>query len=168
MSRLTWPDLPNESNMMIYRESRREEEARLCKMVMATLEKEFADWETKDFIVRSTLRKNFIRYTDMPIEEMIGRLKKLEDAIQKQSSTSEFVETLRKLATYQHTCYLYSETELLVNMMVEDLNKMLQECFSTSYSEQKQTLQGSSEDSSSVQEKAETVKRERSNLPRYI
>lgn len=114
MSKSTWPDFPNESDKTFHRESRREEEARLCKMVMATLEKELASWEMKDFLERPTMRKNFTTYTDMPIEEMIARLKKLEDAIQKQSSTSEFVEPLRKLAAYQHTCYLYSETMLLV------------------------------------------------------
>jgi len=168
MSKLTWPELPNESNVMIYRESRREEETRLCKMVMATLEKELRNWDAKDFLERSTLRKNFTRYTDMQIEEMIGRLKKLEDAIQKQSSTSEFVETLRKLTTYQHTCYLYSETELLVSMMVEDLNRMLQECFSTNYSEQKQTSAGFSEETDSLHERSVIRKRERANIPHYI
>lgn len=53
-------------------------------------------------------------------------------------------------------------------MMVDDLNKKLQECFSTSYSEPKQTLSDSIGDSSSLQEKSEIIKRERPNLPRYI
>ena len=158
MSKQTWPDLPNESDTTVTGESRQEEEARLCKMVMTTLEKELENWETKDFIERSTLKKNFSRYTDMTIEEMIGRLNKLEDAIQKQSSTSEFVEPLRKLAAYQHTCFLYTETELLTSMMVEDLNKKLQDCFTTSYVEQGQ-------DSNDI-EKSEIIRRP--NLPRYI
>ena len=158
MSKQTWPDLPNESHTTVTGESRQEEEARLCKMVITTLEKELENWETKDFIERSTLKKNFSSHTDTSIEEMIGRLNKLEDAIQKQSSTSEFVEPLRKLAAYQHTCYLYTETELLISMMVEDLNKKLQECFTTSYIEQGQ-------DSNDI-EKSEIIRRP--NLPRYI
>ena len=160
MSEQKWPDLPNEYNVTTSIESRQEEEARLCKMVMTTLEKELKNWDAKDFLERSTLRKNFSGYTDMPIEEMIARLKKLEDAIQRQASTSEFVEPLRKLAAYQRTCYLYTETELLVNMMVDDLNRMIQECFTTSFSDQRH-------DSNRI-EKTEATRRERPNIPRYI
>jgi len=59
----------------------------------------------------------------------------------------------------------YSETELLVSMMVEDLNRMLQECFSTNYSEQKQTSAGFSEETDSLHERS-VIRNE--NAPTYL
>ena len=76
------------------------------------------------------------------------------------------VETLRKLAAYQRMSNLHSETELLVNMIADDLNRMTEECFDKSFSEQRQD--GSSEGSSSLQEKSEIIIRERPNLARCI
>ena len=157
MSVRTWPDLPNESNTLPGTESRQEEEARLCRMIMATLERELETWESKDFLERTTLKKDFSKYTDMTLEEMITKSRKLEEAIRRQSSTSEFVEPLRKLAAYQRTFYLYTETGLLINMMVEDLNKKLQECFTISYDEKEED-----------KEYSEVVRPHRPNISRYI
>jgi hypothetical protein len=86
------------------------------------------------------MRKDFARYTDMSIDDMVSTLKKLEDSLLNRRPIMEFLEPLRKLAAYQRKAQDNSkqgaqlvgnghsrltEAELLVNVIVNDAQRML-------------------------------------------
>jgi len=86
------------------------------------------------------MRKDFARYTDMSIDDMVSTLKNLEDSLLNRRPVMEFLEPLRKLAAYQkktqdqskHGAQLVgnghsrlTEAELLVNVIVNDAQRML-------------------------------------------
>ena len=85
---------------------------------------------------RSMMRKDFAKYTDMSIDDMVSTLKKLEVSLQKRAPIMEFLEPLRKLAAYQRKVQSDSkqatighrrltDAEMLVNMIVNEAQRML-------------------------------------------
>jgi hypothetical protein len=117
-----------------------QENVRLCRSVRRTLEDQYENWKKSSFLEKSMMRKDFARYTDMSIEDMVSTLKKLEYSLLNQAPIMEFLEPLRKLAAYQRkaqndskqTAQLatkghsrLTEAELLVNVIVNDTQRML-------------------------------------------
>ena len=116
------------------------ENVRLCRSVRKTLEEQYEDWKKSSFLEKSMMRKDFARYTDMSIDDMVSTLKNLEDSLLNRRPVMEFLEPLRKLAAYQkktqdqskHGAQLVgnghsrlTEAELLVNVIVNDAQRML-------------------------------------------
>ena len=109
---------------------------RLCRSVRTSLEEQYENWKTSSFMERSMMRKDFVKYTDMSIDDMVSTLKKLEVSLQNHAPIMEFLEPLRKLATYQRKVQNDSkqatighrrltEAEMLVNMIVNEAQRML-------------------------------------------
>jgi hypothetical protein len=108
----------------------------LCRSVRTALEEQYENWKTSSFMERSMMRKDFAKYTDMSIDDMVSTLKKLEVSLQKRAPIMEFLEPLRKLAAYQRKVQSDSkqatighrrltDAEMLVNMIVNEAQRML-------------------------------------------
>jgi hypothetical protein len=119
-----------------------DEKLRLCRSLLSTLEQQYNDWKKSSFLNKPMMRQEFTKLTEMSIEDMIGTLEKLEESLRNQAPVTEFVEPLRKLASFyrrqasgnvngplssssniSHT--RPSDPEILASMIVNDAQKAL-------------------------------------------
>ena len=101
-----------------------------------TLEEQYENWKKISFLEKPMMRKEFARYTEMSVEDMVCTLAKLEDSLQSQEEQiTGFIEPLRKLAIYWRKAGSdlnvgsdhdrQNGAELLANMIVSDAQKIL-------------------------------------------
>jgi hypothetical protein len=103
--------------------------------VRMTLEEQYENWKKCSFLEKPMMRKDFAKYTEMSVEDMVSTLTKLEDSLQNEEQITGFIEPLRKLGTYWRRAAgdvkaasdhnHLNGAELLVNMIVSDAQKML-------------------------------------------
>jgi hypothetical protein len=118
-----------------YDQAARQERLESCKKVRLTLEEQYENWKKTSFLEKSMMRKDFAKYTEMSVEDMVNTLTKLEDSLQNQEQITGFIEPLRKLGTYWRKAGSDlnlgsgngrpNGAELLANSIVSDAQRML-------------------------------------------
>jgi hypothetical protein len=113
----------------------RQEKLESCMRVRMTLEEQYENWKKCSFLEKPMMRKDFAKYTEMSVEDMVSTLAKLEDSLQNEAQITGFIEPLRKLGAYWrraggdvHAASDHNHlngAELLANMIVSDAQKML-------------------------------------------
>jgi hypothetical protein len=118
-----------------YDQTARQEELESCMRVRMTLEEQYENWKKCSFLEKPMMRKDFAKYTEMSVEDMVSTLTKLEDSLQSQEQITGFIEPLRKLGSYWRRAGgdvnvgrgygRLNGAESLANMIVSDAQKML-------------------------------------------
>jgi hypothetical protein len=124
------------SNVGEHDQTARLEELESCMRVRMTLEEQYENWKKTSFLEKPMMRKEFEKYTEMSVEDMVCTLTKLEDSLQNQEEQiTGFIEPLRRLGTYWRKAgsdlnvgsghNRLNGAELLANMIVIDAQRML-------------------------------------------
>ena len=106
-----------------------------------TLEEQYENWKKRSFLERPMMRQEFVKYTEMSVEDMVCTISKLEDSLRHEEQVTGFIEPLRKLGVYwrkaggdvnvgndhDHP----NGAELLANMIAGDAQRILFENIAT-------------------------------------